>query len=324
MICKICGNENNNKIIEAKEMNYGFKDCFEYMECGNCGCLQIVDIPEDISKYYPPDYGYKKNRFIDFLFNKRNKYLLTQKSFIGKIVANKEPSIKFSTIHDVIQKYNFNQKSSILDVGCGSGLFLSTLKYSGFKNIMGIDLFVDDNLIYPDIKIVKTSLEEFEPSNKFDLIFLNHSFEHMENPLENLLQIKKLLTDNGKCIITIPVKTEAIYGKYKENWVQLDAPRHFYLYSLESFNLITKNAGLKLVDVIFNSEIFQFWGSEQYLQDIPLKDDRSYGKNFFKTNRKSIFTKSQIKDFENKTKQLNEKQLGDQAIFILEINKHKI
>ena len=34
-------------------MMFKLKGCFEYFECANCGCLQIKQIPADISKYYP-------------------------------------------------------------------------------------------------------------------------------------------------------------------------------------------------------------------------------------------------------------------------------
>jgi len=32
-----------------REMMYGFRDEFIYIECSECGCLQIAEIPEDIS-----------------------------------------------------------------------------------------------------------------------------------------------------------------------------------------------------------------------------------------------------------------------------------
>lgn len=38
------------------EMMFGFGEEFAYFECSKCGCLQISEIPVDISKYYPSDY----------------------------------------------------------------------------------------------------------------------------------------------------------------------------------------------------------------------------------------------------------------------------
>ena len=54
--CKICWNENNNKLLEVREMMFGFKDKFNYFQCSQCNCLQILEIPSDMYKYYPETY----------------------------------------------------------------------------------------------------------------------------------------------------------------------------------------------------------------------------------------------------------------------------
>ena len=74
--CTICGNGANNKVHVAQEMMFGFRDKFEYLECGQCGCVQIINIPTNIAKYYPDNYysfdkvTYKYNPFKIFLKNK--------------------------------------------------------------------------------------------------------------------------------------------------------------------------------------------------------------------------------------------------------------
>jgi hypothetical protein len=54
--CKICGNTENNNVVIAREMMFGFRDEFKYFKCSFCGCLQIVEYPEDLSGYYPETY----------------------------------------------------------------------------------------------------------------------------------------------------------------------------------------------------------------------------------------------------------------------------
>ena len=80
MICKICGNSENNKIFNIKEMMFGFRDKFIYFECSKCSCLQIEKIPENMGKYYPSDYySFKKadksrNILKQIIKAKRDKY----------------------------------------------------------------------------------------------------------------------------------------------------------------------------------------------------------------------------------------------------------
>ena len=57
MQCPICNNDENNKEFVVKEMQQGLREKFDYVECSNCGCLFIKEVPNDISKYYGINYG---------------------------------------------------------------------------------------------------------------------------------------------------------------------------------------------------------------------------------------------------------------------------
>lgn len=315
--CEICDNEELNEILKIKEMMYGTGEIFDYLKCGNCGCLQIVKIPENIEKYYLNENYYSfetKNELsplISFIINKRDEYYLLKKSYLGRLISIEYPDDFFS----ILGGLNLNYNSKILDVGCGSGKFLFHLKELKFRQLMGIDPHLDNEIITDALIIKKKTLDQLPNKQKFDLILFSHSFEHMKDPLETLTKVRNILAEKGKCIIQMPVKTEYIWNKYGVDWVQIDAPRHFFVYTINSFEILVKNAGLKLQKTVFDSTQFQFWGSEQYKRNIPLESKNSYKNN----PKKSIFTKEQMKRFENKSKELNKKSLGDQAIFILEL-----
>ena len=314
MICKICGNSENNKKFRIKEMMFGFRDEFTYFECSKCGCLQIAKIPRNIGKYYPSNYySFKKgesNNFIkQFLKRKRGDYVLFKKGLIGKVIYWKYPDPLF----DMIGKIGINYNSRILDVGCGAGNLLYSLREIGFKNLVGVDPYIDKDVMDRDVKILKKTIHELPDNQKFDLIIFNHSFEHIPDQLETLLKVRKILSEKGVCLIRMPIKTEYIWNRYGVNWVQIDAPRHFFIHTLKSFELLAEKSGLLIQDVIFDSTEFQFWGSEQYKGDIPLTAENSYSVN----PKKSIFTKKQIREFKKMANELNRNKQGDQACFYL-------
>lgn len=314
MICKICGNSENNKEFQIREMMFGFRDKFTYFECSKCGCLQIAEIPKDMGKYYPSNYySFKKgesNNFIkQTLKKRRDEYVLFKKGLIGKVVCMRYPNPLF----DILSKVKIKHNSRILDIGCGAGNLLYSLKEIGFKNLVGIDPYINEEFIDEDVKILKKTIHELPDSQKFDLIVSNHSFEHIPDQLDTLLKVRKILSKDGACLIRMPIKTEYIWNGYGVNWVQIDAPRHFFIHTLKSFELLVKKSGLSIKDVIFDSTEFQFWGSEQYKRDIPLKAENSYALN----PKNSIFTKIQIKEFKKMAKDLNKKKEGDQAAFML-------
>lgn len=317
MICRICENSLNNKTFLIKEMMFGFREEFAYTECSRCGCLQIEEIPKNISNYYPSNYysfqsgEAKKNFFKNCFTNKLYNYLLFKKGFIGKILSTRYPV----PILDCIRLAKVNYDSKILDVGCGAGKFLYSLRNAGFKDLLGVDPYIESGFSTKNLKILKADIHELPDSQKFDLIMFNHSFEHTSNPKEILSKVSKLLNENGTCLISLPVKTKFVWDRYGVNWVQIDAPRHFFLYTPDGFKLLVEKTGMKVSNVTFNSSEFLFWGSEQYLKDIPLRSKGSYSEN----KRDSIFSKNDIKKFKRMSEELNRKMQGDSASFFLQI-----
>lgn len=294
---------------------FGFRDEFTYFECSKCGCLQIGKIPKNMGKYYPSSYySFKKeegpNNFIkQILRRKRDEYALFKKGLIGKAIYKKYSNPVF----DMIGRTKIDYNSKILDVGCGAGNLLQSLNDAGLKNLIGVDPYIDKDVRDRDVKILKKNIHELPDNQKFDLIISNHSFEHIPDQLETLVKVSEILSEDGICFIRMPIKTEYIWNRYGVNWVQIDAPHHFFLHTLMSFELLVKKSGLVMQDVIFDSTEFQFLGSEQYKRDIPLEAENSYSVN----PKKSIFTARQIKEFKKMAEKLNRQKQGDQAAFYL-------
>lgn len=313
MKCKICGNEKENQIYEAREMMFGYKDVFHYFQCSQCNCLQIKDFPQNISKYYPDNYySYQmspyRNKIKKFLIGLRDNYALFDRGFIGKLLCIKYPNKRLRCLSLLAVR----KDTSILDVGCGTGDLLYSLREFGFKNLLGVDPFNAQDIEYANgLKILKKEIHDVK--DKWDIVMFHHSFEHIPDPAKTLQTVTGLLAPNGHCIIRIPISSSYAWEHYGVNWVQLDAPRHFYLHSVESMHILADQAKLDLYKVFYDSTTFQFWGSEQYIKDIPLRDKQSYAEN----PRNSIFSKEEIYTFDKRAKELNEKDQGDQAVFYL-------
>ena len=54
--CRICDARAAAPIYRLREMFFGTREEFDYFKCPSCGCVQIVEIPEDIGRHYPSDY----------------------------------------------------------------------------------------------------------------------------------------------------------------------------------------------------------------------------------------------------------------------------
>lgn len=324
--CRICDNTDQNKTYQVREMMLGLRDLHEYFECANCGCLQIAEVPSNIQDYYPSEDYYSYNKVNSpkglkgKLIKQRDRFAATGKGVVGRFMQYLQPHDKLPSLLPA----NISLDSKILDVGCGAGHLLHSMKEAGFKNLLGIDPFNKEDIQYDNgLTIVKNSIHElpdgdstdahYGTDNGWDLIMFNHSFEHVYDQYEVLEKAQKLLKSGGVCMLRIPTVTSWAWRHYGENWVQLDAPRHLFLHSIKSVHILAEKTGFNLEDVLYDSFAFQEWGSEQYLQDIALHDEKSYAVN----PEQSIFSNEQINAFKQHSTELNQSKAGDQAAFYL-------
>lgn len=266
-VCKICSNDKDNKSFIAREMMFGLRDEFVYFQCSKCNCLQITEFPIDISKYYSTDSYYS------FKEIKEKKYQGLRGYINSKIVGSNVLNASFGSnllrvlfpdkqtifLSKVIKGY----ATSILDVGCGNGNnFLYPLYEAGFHNISGCDPFLNADINYKNgLRIHKSELADMQ--GQYDLICFNHSFEHISNPLKTIEKTFELLPKGGCCIIRIPTSSSYAWKYYGVNWFQLDAPRHYFLHSIESIQYLAEQTNFVLEGYVFDSTHNQFTISER-------------------------------------------------------------
>jgi len=309
--CKICQNAANNRRHIAREMMFGLRDPFTYLECSQCGCVQLLDIPPDMAKYYPKDYYsfQPHGSLMTFLRHQWSAYAYGRKNLLGWIVAR----LFFANqAMMAVRRANIPKDAHILDVGCGSGHLLLDLHHLGFRTVAGVDPYLQHDLVYPrGPTVFKRELSGLQ--GQYDLIMLHHAYEHMDQPAEVMRHLARLLKPTGKVILRIPIADSYAWRHYNVNWVNLDAPRHFYLHTRKSIEILASQAGLKIEEVVCEGTAYQFWCSEQYLRDIPLTDPRSCTSN----SPSVVLTRMLNREFKAKSDDLNKRQEGDLACFYL-------
>lgn len=291
-------------------MMFGYRDEFNYYECSKCGCVQIEEVPANLPKYYPPNYySFQQDGALKkVLKGCWAEYSHSGRSWIGSLLAvfmGKHQGV------ESVSRVKAGRDAAILDVGCGSGDLLKLLHSLGFTNLTGADPFIQEEIRYPNgIVVLKKHLTEI--TQTYDLIMLHHSFEHMTNPVEIIAQAKRLLKPGGTLVIRVPIAASYAWKHYKAAWVQLDPPRHIFLPSVKSIQILAERAGLRFGQVVHESNEFQFWGSEQYLQDIPLMDSRSIAPLW-----KQALARRKMLAYRKHAEELNAKGEGDSACFHL-------
>lgn len=120
--------------------------------------------------------------------------------------------IRFSFYERVFFRHITDKNSRILDVGCGSGEFISLLKQRGYRNLHGVE--IDDALInmasgiFPEVK--KSSATELPyADNSFDCIYMFNVMHHLRDMAtyeQALAEMSRCLRDGGRIILVEPCR----------------------------------------------------------------------------------------------------------------------
>lgn len=172
------------------------------------------------------------------LLNKKLGYHLTPASQLGAVIVPLFPN-RAAWMQRVATHCPFpGDHSRLLDVGCGSGALVERLSALGWS-ASGID---------PDEEAVSAArargndvthgavfdLERRVGPASFDAVTLDHSIEHMHDPLGALRAILLLLRPGGHVWIATPNASAASLRRWEGNWINLDPPRHLVLFSRDA------------------------------------------------------------------------------------------
>jgi SAM-dependent methyltransferase len=303
--CRICGAGDGTPHV-VREMMFGSRARFEYFRCAGCGCLQLVN-DVDLESHYPPQYHSYQPQPRPNGLRARLRKLRNAGVFrghpIGRMLAMAAPYPVYAA-ERWLGRMNVTPTTRILDVGCGSGELVRDLVEAGFLDAHGIDPFLPENILaHLPHTVRKARLDQV--AGDFDVVMLHHVLEHVPDPLGVLAGVVRVLRPGGYCLVRIPVIPSFAWDRYRENWVQLDAPRHVFVHSEKSLSLLAARAGLHLEHMEYDSTEFQFTGSELYARDVPLGA------------LNASYTASQLRGYRRTAKRLNRERRGDQAAFYL-------
>jgi len=184
---------------------------------------------EDLDRYYESDkyvsHQLENKSLINILYNFARKIMLHYKS------KNLMPFVK--------------PAGKLLDIGCGSGDFLSFMDKKNF-NVFGVENNKTALEICAKKKLkVYNSLEAL-PEKSFDIVSLWHVLEHLPQPEEVIANIHDLLTSNGVLVLAAPNFSSHDRLHYQHNWAALDVPRHRWHFTPEGLEQMLLTAGFKL------------------------------------------------------------------------------
>lgn len=203
------------------------------IKCKNCKHLQLFPIPS------------LKDEEIFYDNNLQDKNI----NFFGGIKEN-----RIKSLNDTLRRVQFIQKiaskdDKILEIGSGHGFFIESLEKLNYK-ITGIEISkekrnLSKRIVKSPILNINLITENLNLEN-FDLIVLFHVLEHISDPTDFLMKIKKMLRKNGKIIIEVP-NSDDIQLQTNEDYKKFYWQRaHIHYFNPKTLRKAVSKSGLKV------------------------------------------------------------------------------
>ncbi len=111
--------------------------------------------------------------------------------------------------------FKIKPDNRILDIGCGPAGILQAIKH-GIKR--GIDPLMEEyqsNFSLPsDCQWISSKIEDYQDDEKFDIIFVWNSLDHVDDLHKAVQSIKRLLSKDGYLVISVWCHTTRIFEYY--------------------------------------------------------------------------------------------------------------
>lgn len=232
--CPLCNSGQFDLYQRCKDFTVS-KETFSIVSCTNCGLKFTNPRPaeEDLHKYYESDdyisHTNKGNNLLNNLYKLARVYTMEQKSRLLR---------------------KWSPKGALLDVGCGTGDFLSYNKKLGWS-VSGVEVSAKarEQAETQLQQVLYTSLQEV-PEKKFQAITLWHVLEHVGELEKTCQQIVNRLDSAGTLIVAVPNCEAYDAHYYQEYWAAYDVPRHLYHFTQGTMEQLWKKFGMRIKAVL--------------------------------------------------------------------------
>jgi 2-polyprenyl-3-methyl-5-hydroxy-6-metoxy-1,4-benzoquinol methylase len=140
-------------------------------------------------------------------------------------------------------------KGKILDIGAGTGDFLSVAKNDSWQTI-GVEPSDRAKAIAINKGVSFVEQTSELENHSFDVISMWHVLEHVPDLDKQIKELKRLLKPSGTLIIAVPNFKSFDAKHYGKFWAAYDVPIHFWHFSKTAIKLLFEKEEMKLEKVL--------------------------------------------------------------------------
>jgi 2-polyprenyl-3-methyl-5-hydroxy-6-metoxy-1,4-benzoquinol methylase len=225
--CPCCGNHETALVHKGLTSIFSVKP-YDLVRCNSCSNIMTLPMVSaaELQEIYSLTYLYPVHK-IDI---SEKKY---RARGFAKLIRKISPPAK---------------ETKVFEIGCMHGILLNELKTE--YNVSGIEISKEPVRYcqLSGLDVQESSIEDYlkSPTSKYNIIILQHVFEHLLNPEIILKNICDLLLPEGKIFITVPNNrslSTKLLGRY---WGWWQVPVHINHFNKKSLEVLAHNSKLKI------------------------------------------------------------------------------
>jgi SAM-dependent methyltransferase len=249
--CALCGGPARYD-FSGRDLMFGLHRRYDYHLCTECGCVFQHPMPDPaaIAAFYPPDYSvYDEQERTRRIGAWRRALLRRLRGY-----RHLDVPLPLRLLAGVLAPLaaapgtpDFVPEGSMLDVGCGNGRYLSTMRALGWQ-VQGVEFSEDGVRVcrLADLPVHHGDLASAGfPDASFDLITVRHVIEHIAEPQPFMAELARILKPGGRLLIETPNSEALGRAWFGPNWYHNDVPRHLILYSPANLARLAGRHGLR-------------------------------------------------------------------------------
>jgi 2-polyprenyl-3-methyl-5-hydroxy-6-metoxy-1,4-benzoquinol methylase len=206
-VCPLCGGPAALRYATGDRNRRLSNVAFRYDRCQRCETVFLVNVPEDLGRYYPSEY-----------------YVLPSAEQLEHLRAAERHKLALVGAGD---------HGRLVEIGPGAGGFSYAARRAGYdvtavemderaaehvRTVAGVDVVRSD--------VPHTALDALPPSRA---IALWHVMEHLPDPWACLEAAARNLEPGGTLVIAMPNPDSFQLRVLGSRWAHIDAPRHLFL-----------------------------------------------------------------------------------------------
>jgi 2-polyprenyl-3-methyl-5-hydroxy-6-metoxy-1,4-benzoquinol methylase len=244
---------------------------YDYYRCSTCAAVFQYPMPdmETIASFYPPNYDIYDEQKRERRLGPLRQALLRQTKGYAHLPVGLPARLLAMIFAPFISldTQAFVIGGRMLDVGCGNGRYLSTMRTLGWQ-VQGVEFSPEGVRVcrMSGLSVHHGDLASARfTANSFDLITVRHVIEHIPEPHAFVAELARVLKPGGRVVIETPNCDAFGRAWFSMNWFANEVPRHLYLHSTSSLDNLALQAGLLSDGLRFTTTPKIFLNSLDYI-----------------------------------------------------------